>query len=374
MEGPPPDTKIIPARYLYPMNPATAFTFRNGQRMKNRFMLAPLTNKQSQHDGILSDGELNWLQMRAQGQFGLVMTCATSVQHCGRSWPGQLGIHTDAHVAGHERITAALREQGALSVTQLHHGGMRSSEELTGVQPLCPSDHAKYNARAMTLAEIEETREAFITAAKRAQQAGYDGVEIHGAHGYLIAQFLSGEINQRTDAYGGSRENRARLLWEVIEGVRKACGDDFLLGVRLSPERFGMELSEVKALSQQLIDSGKLDFLDISIWDVFKQPEGETGSKTLLEYFTELDRKEVKLTVAGKIRSGQDVQKVLDAGVDFVTIGRSGILHHDFPAKVMADPHFEPTSLPVSKAYLQEQGLSAPFIGYMSSWKGFVKE
>ncbi|MEM9983972.1 MAG: NADH:flavin oxidoreductase [Bacteroidota bacterium] len=356
------------------VSPDTALTFSSGQTMKNRFMLAPLTNTQSHADGRLSDGERNWLRMRAQGQFGLVMTCATSVQHAGKCWSGQLGIYDERHLPGHRLLTEQIKEQGSLAVSQLHHGGIRADPQVTGEQAVGPSETKKHQARGLSLAEVERVRDDFIAAAQRAQQVGYDGVEIHGAHGYLIAQFLSPELNQREDAYGGSLENRFRLMQEILEGIRVACGPNFLLGVRLSPERFGMVLDEVKAVSQWLIDSEQLDFLDISLWDTFKQPEGPNSQgPSLLEHFTSLDRKKVKLTVAGKIHGGKEVHRALALGVDFVTIGRSGILHHDFPARVMQDEDFEPQPLPVTQAYLRQEGLSDPFIDYMRRWEGFVE-
>lgn len=353
----------------------TPLQFACGKTMKNRFMLAPLTNQQSHEDGTLSDDEFHWLTMRAKGQFGIVMTCATSVQAHGKCWSGQLGIHSDIHIPGHQRLTSSIQAEGSLAVVQLHHGGMRCPAEYAGGQAVCPSDNAEHDARAMSLTEVEGLRDDFIAAAVRAQRSGYDGVEIHGAHGYLIAQFLSSEINHREDVYGGSLENRSRILFEIVEGIRDSCGASFLLGVRLSPERFGMDLTEVKILSQQLIDSGMIDFLDISLWDSFKQSEGETnGAKTLLDHILELDYKEVNLTVAGKIHGASEVRKIIEAGVHFVSIGRSAILHHDFPAKVIHAPDFRPIETPVSEEYLREEGLSPQFINYMRRWPGFVDE
>ncbi len=347
--------------------------FSCGASMKNRFMLAPLTNTQSHEDGSLSDEEFHWLTMRAKGQFGLVMTCASHVQAIGKGFPGQLGIFDDKHIEGHTRLAKEIKSHGSLAVIQLHHAGMRSEPRLLDGSPVAPSTVERKGARGLTLEEVKELRDDFIAAAVRAKQSGYDGVEIHGAHGYIVAQFLSQSINQRNDGYGGSLENRARLLFEIINGVRESCGANFLLGVRLSPERFGMELSEMKTLCQQLIDEGEIDFLDISLWDCFKYPEEEEHrGKTLLQHFTELDFKDVKLTVAGKIHTAKQVSEILNSKVDFVTVGRSGILHHDFPIKVMNDNNFETISLPVTSEYLRNQGLSEKFIKYMSNWKGFV--
>lgn len=357
------------------INPKDKLHFPCGAITKNRFMLAPLTNQQSFEDGQLSDDELQWLEMRAKGQFGLVMTCASHIQKIGKGFSGQLGIFSDELMDGHKRLVASIKEYGSLAVIQLHHAGMRSPKELLGEAPVCPSNSEKHGARALSIAEVHQLRDDFISAAIRAQKCGYDGVEVHGAHGYIITQFLSKEINVRNDEYGGSLENRARLLFEIVDGIRKACGKEFLLGVRISPERFGMELSEAKEICKRLIDERNIDFLDVSLWDCFKMPEEEQHQdKSLLEHFTSMNRKNVQLTVAGKIRTGEDVHKIFDAGVDFVSIGRSAILHHNFPQLIMDDPDFVPISNPVSKEYLRKEGLSETFVKYMSNWPGFVSE
>nr|WP_297348441.1 NADH:flavin oxidoreductase [uncultured Glaciecola sp.] len=354
--------------------PNTPVTFKNGVSMPNRFMLAPLTNTQSHDDGKLSDEEYRWLTMRAEGGFGLTMTCASHVQFIGKGFAGQLGIYDDVHIAGHQRLAATIKANNSLAIIQLHHAGMRSPEDQINQQPVSASAIEKHNARGLSLNEVHQLRDDFIAAALRAQKCGYNGVEVHGAHGYILTQFLSAEINKREDEYGGSLQNRGRLLFEIVDGIRAVCGSEFLLGVRLSPERFGMLLTEVKAVCEQLINEHDIDFLDLSLWDVFKQPEEkEYQDKSLLQYFSELDYKDVKWTVAGKINTGKEVHAILDAGVDFVTIGRAAILHHDFARQVIADPNFEPTKLPATEAHLTKEGLSEKFLTYMKGWDGFVK-
>jgi 2,4-dienoyl-CoA reductase-like NADH-dependent reductase (Old Yellow Enzyme family) len=350
-------------------------TFNCGITLKNRFMLAPLTNQQSHENGQLSDEEFNWLTMRAKGQFGLVMTCASHVQEIGKGFSGQLGIFSDELIEGHIKLAKAIKSEGSLAVVQLHHAGMRSPKEVIGETAVCPSDSKKHNARALTLEEVKQLKDDFVTAALRAKHCGYDGVEVHGAHGYILTQFLSSDINKRTDHYGGSLENRSRLLFEIVNAIREKCGQGFLLGVRLSPEKFGMKLSEIKTISQQLINANQIDFLDLSLWDCFKMPEEYPDSKlNLLEHIMQLDYKNVKLTVAGNIRTGNDVQRVLDAGVDFASIGRSAILHHDFPLRVINHPDFKPVDNPVSEDYLRAEGLSDTFITYMRRWPNFVED
>lgn len=347
--------------------------FSCGTTMKNQFGLAPMTNCQSGEDGQLSDDEYKWLIKRAEGGFGLVMTCASHVQEIGKGFPGQLGIFSDDLMDGHKRLTKGIQEYGSLAVIQLHHAGMRSPKDLIGKSSVCPSDSEKHGARALTLEEVHQLRDDFIEAAIRSQKCGYEGVEIHGAHGYILAQFLSKKVNHRTDEYGGSLENRARITFEIIDGIREKCGPEFLLGLRLSPERFGMELSEIKQVCEKLITESKIDFLDISLWDCFKMPEEEEHqNKSLLAHFTEMDFKDVKLTVAGKIMTSKNVQGLLDAGVDFVSIGRGAILHHDFPKRVLDNPTFESRQLPVTRKYLASEALGEKFINYMSGWPNFV--
>jgi len=342
--------------------------------MPNRMMLAPLTNMQSHDDGILSDVEHRWLTKRAHGGFGGVMTCAAHVQAVGQGFAGQLGIFGDQHVEGLTRLAKEIREQGSVALAQLHHAGMRAPKELIGTTPVCPSENEETGARALSLEETEALVEDFVAAALRAERAGFDGVEIHGAHGYVVCQYLSAEINLRDDRYGGSLENRARLLFEIVERVRARCRPDFIVGVRLTAERFGITLAESVAVATRLCEEGRIDFLDMSLWDVFKEPaEEEYAGTKLLSHFTAIDRGDVRLGVAGKIMSGADVRACLQQGVDFVLLGRAGILHHDFPKRLEADADFETVRVPVSADYLREQGLGEKFIGYMIGWPGFVE-
>ncbi|MEE4659422.1 MAG: NADH:flavin oxidoreductase, partial [Halieaceae bacterium] len=242
----------------------TPLRFACGAEMKNRFMLAPMTNQQSHDDGRLSEDEYRWLVMRAEGGFGATMTCASHVQAIGKGFPGQLGCFADEHLPGLARLAQGIKQHDSLALLQLHHAGMRSPQEQIGEAPVCPSADADTGARALTLAEVEQVRDDFIAAALRAEQAGFDGVELHGAHGYLLGQFLSPGINQREDAYGGSAGNRARLVHEIIAGVRAQCRPDFMLGLRLSAEGFDLQLEEMRALAAQLCRQQAIDFLDMS--------------------------------------------------------------------------------------------------------------
>ena len=347
----------------------------HGPALKNRLALAPLTNLQSHADGTLSDDEFNWLTLRAQGGFALTMTCAAHVQRLGQGFPGQLGVFGDEHLPGLTRLAARIRELGSVAVAQLHHAGMRSPRELIGEAPLCPSDNEEFGARALSLAEVEALRDDFIAAAVRAERAGFQGVELHGAHGYVLAQFLSPEVNKRTDRYGGSLENRARIVHEIIDGVRARTGADFSLGLRLSPERFGLKLAEIVEVARGVLADGKIDYLDLSLWDYAKEPmEAEFQGRTLMSYFAELPRGAVRLGCAGKVMTPADARACLERGMDYVLLGRAAILHHDWPRKLAADPDFTPIPIPVSAEHLRAEGLGPAFVKYMQTWKGFVAE
>ncbi|MCU1602799.1 MAG: NADH:flavin oxidoreductase/NADH oxidase [Frankiales bacterium] len=345
-------------------------TLPRGPVWANRYALAPLTNQQSHPDGTLSDDEHRWLTMRASGGFGLVMTCASHVQAVGQGFPGQLGIFGDEHLPGLTRLATDLRALGTVSSVQLHHAGYRSPAELVG-QPVGPS--CVEGARALTLDEVRQLAEDFVAAAVRAETAGFDGVEVHGAHGYVIAQFLSAEENSRTDGYGGDLAGRSRLLLEVLAGIRAACRPDFQVGLRLSPERFGMKLGEIRELSSELLSGGLLDYLDLSLWDTGKLPVEEAfAERSLLRWFTDLERHGTRLGVAGKVMTAARAAELREEGADFVMLGRAAILHHDFPQRAAADPGFVARGLPVTAEELAAEGLGPAFVEYMGGWRGFV--
>ena len=349
-------------------------SFIHGPTIKNRFMLAPLTNQQSHGDGKLSDEEINWLSMRAKGGFGLTMTAAAHVQSSGQGFPGQLGIFSEGHMPGLTKLAQTINKENSISIVQIYHGGIQAPEVLTGLQPMGPSENEHYGARAMSTSEVEQVIEDFIIAAERSQRAGFKGIEIHGAHNYIVCQFLSSQFNRRTDRYGGCLENRQRVLMDIVTGIRERCGSEFNVGVRLSPENFGLKLTEVLATAQQLMDEAKIDYIDLSMWDSFKEPtEEEHQGRSLLSYFAELNRGDVRLGMAGKLYQPKDILSCIDQGADFVLLGRAAILHHDYPNQLSINENFNSTATPVSMEHLVNQGVSQPFLDYLGSFGNFVK-
>lgn len=346
--------------------------------MKNCFMLAPLTNCQSHADGTLSDDEYNWLTMRARGGFGLTMTCGSNIQAIGQGFPGQLGVWDDKHIPGLTRLADGIKAHDSLAVLQIFHAGMRSASvrTLLDSQPVCPSDNEEFGARGLTRSETQQLIEDFVRGAERAEAAGFDGIELHGAHGYILGQYFSASINKRDDEYGGDVYGRYRILFEIIEGVRARCNKDFLLGVRLSPERFGLRLGEVLGIAEKLLNDNRVDFLDMSLWNCFQVPaEEEFKGKTLLDHFGSLKRGKTRLGAAGGIASPTDAEKLMAAGYDFAMLGRAGMWHHDFPKRYEADPCFSPATVPFSRKHLNAEGLSNTFVDYIkSTWPNWVAE
>ena len=359
-----------------PLTLSEPLALARGPALRNRILLAPLTNWQSHADGTLGEDEYHWLMMRAQGGFGLTMTCAAHVQASGQGFPGQLGIWSDQHLPGLARLASGIAAAGGVSSCQIQHSGLRADKALTGLPLVAPWDDAETGARALSTAEVEQLVEDFIVAALRAEQAGFHGAELHGAHGYLLCQFLDGQHNQRADRYGGSFENRSRILFEIIDGIRARAGAGFQLGLRLSPERFGITMAESLALAQSVLSGGQLDYLDMSLWDCFKEPiEADYKGQPLIDHFAALPRGNTRLGVAGKIMDTATAQRCLDHGVDFVLIGRGAMLHHDFARLALAGPGFQAIARPVTRAWLQKEGMGPAFIGYVAStWKHFVTD
>lgn len=356
---------------------AAPMSLPRGPAWPNRIALAPLTNCQSHDDGTLGEDEYRFLISRAEGGFGLVMTCAAAVQRNGIAFSGQLAAYSDDHIEGLARLADAIRSRRAISSVQLQHAGSRSNPDVSRLQAVSPFAYEKRNVRALTTAEVEEVIESFVQAAVRCEKAGVDGVELHGAHGYLLCQFLNAEQNTRTDGFGGSYRNRTRIYRDIISGIRANTGPSFQLGVRISPEKYAYSTSEAIAFAEELLGDGQIDYLDMSLWDSFKQPDDEQYHPArLVDVFGRLPRSSgVRLGVAGHIFSAADAQSCVDAGADFVFLGRGAILHHDMARRAMEDPAFVSRRFPVSRAYLAGQSVGKAFQDYLATgWSNYVTD
>jgi 2,4-dienoyl-CoA reductase-like NADH-dependent reductase (Old Yellow Enzyme family) len=254
---------------------------------------------------------------------------------------------------------------------QLFHGGVRADATVSGSQPWSASEGE--GARPATEEDLTRVIRQFGDAAARARAAGFDGVELHGAHGYLLTQFLSATGNTRTDAWGGSLEGRARLVRAVTREVRARTGPGFTVGIRLSPEDFGnakgLDLDESLQTARWLAEDG-VDFVHISLWRserfTVKRPQEHA-----VDLFRAALPADVALLVAGAIWTHEDAEKLLARGADGVALGRSALINPDWPRRA-AQPGWTPKRPPVTVDELRAAGLSPRFAGYMRDWKGFV--
>jgi 2,4-dienoyl-CoA reductase-like NADH-dependent reductase (Old Yellow Enzyme family) len=350
-----------------------------GKLAPNRIALAPMTNSQSNADGSLSDNEYNWLIKRAEGGFGMIITCASHVALDGQGWEGEMGIYDDKLLPGLKRLADGIHKNGALGIVQIFHGGSRSPEKVTGMVPwssvafTIPGTPPK-QVRAGNKEDIERAIEDFINAAVRANKAGFDGVELHGAHGYLLHQFLSTD-NNRTDEWGGSFENRIRLTRTVLQGIRKRVPRDFIVGVRLSPEDRGafkgIDFDEGLETAKLIVADGA-DYIHISNWEALKAPEKyKDKRKSITQYYREA-LPGVTLMVAGEIWTAKEAQTCLEQGANLIAIGRCGIGNPDWPKHISAT-NYEPLCPPFSAEHLKSVAVSPIFVDYLRRWQNFVK-
>tara|TARA_Y100000588_G_scaffold270407_1_gene285951 strand:- start:2223 stop:3323 length:1101 start_codon:yes stop_codon:yes gene_type:complete len=349
-----------------------------GRKVRNRAVLAAMTNKQSEEDGSLSEAETYWLLRRAEGGFGIVTTAASHVHPGGKSWEGEMGVWGDHQVPGLERLTAGIRERGALSLAQIFHGGLRAPRSLTEQQPVSASINlekgVEEECRELSEDEIIGLAESFGEAAERCERSGFDGVEVHGAHGYLICQFLGTRTNRRDDRWGGDLGGRSRFLREVLKEIRERTSEGFLLCVRISPEHdVGVTLADSLELSLMMVDWG-VDMIHLSCWDAFAGPQGDTTDpRTITRRFREVLPDGLPLISTGSVWTEEDADFVLGEGADLVGVARVGIAHSDWASK-LGSGNYEPPRPPFTPEHLLEEGLSPVFVDYMRRWKGFVTD
>jgi 2,4-dienoyl-CoA reductase-like NADH-dependent reductase (Old Yellow Enzyme family) len=215
----------------------------------------------------------------------------------------------------------------------------------------------------------------FAAAAARAETAGFDGIELHGAHGYLLSQFLSRTMNPRTDGWGGDLPGRARLIREVTRAVRARTSSRFVVGVRLSLEDWGqargLDLDDSLAIAGWLADDG-VDFIHASLWDAARNTAKRPDHHPVPLLRTALPA-DVAVIACGKLWSRADADRVLSSGADLIALGRAAILNPDWPRLAMT-PGWEPVRPPVTRAQLIERAVSPLFATYLTKWRGFVAE
>jgi len=315
--------------------------------------MAPMTNFSSHQDGTVTEEEVNYYARRSKG-VSMVITACAYITPNGKGFHGEFGADNDEMIPSLEKLATRIKEQGAKAVLQIFHGGRMCPPELVpNGEIVSASDIPAENGgvsteepdkkpRALTEAEVEDIIQAFGEATRRAIEAGFDGVEIHGANGYLIQQFFSPHSNRREDRFGGSLEKRMTFPLEVVDTVKKVvqehAKEPFIVGYRFSPEEPetpGITMDETLALVDALSNKG-LDYLHVSLFDFFSTPRRgvEDLTKTRISYLQETINDRVPLIGVGSIYSAEDARKAFETGVPLLALGRELIIDPDWVQKV----------------------------------------
>jgi 2,4-dienoyl-CoA reductase-like NADH-dependent reductase (Old Yellow Enzyme family) len=309
----------------------------NGMELANRFVRSATWEGMATPEGACTPALVDLMSGLARGGVGLIITSYAYVRTDGQCSVGQLGIYRDDLIEGFRQMTRAVHDLGGRIVSQIVHGGLYADPKLTKQVLLAPSrlEEIRESAhREMTVADIQEVVESFGHAAYRAREAGFDGVQIHAAHGYLFSQFLSPAFNKREDEYGGPLENRARALLEVLRRLKTEVGNDFPILVKMNSQDFiddGLSLEDAVKVGAMLQKEG-IDAIELSggtplsgklgtIRKGIKSEENEAYFKDSAKVFKRVI--EIPLILVGGIRSIQVAEKLLIEGTaDYISMSR----------------------------------------------------
>ena len=309
----------------------------NGMTLRNRFVRSATWEGMAAEDGACTPRLTALMGQLAEGGVGMIITSHAYVHPAGQAGPWQLGIYKDELIKGLRDMTGAVHDRGGRIVVQAAHAGFFANAKLTGQTPLAPSQvegFAKGERKEMTGGDIEEITEAFGEAARRAREAGFDGVQIHSAHGYLLSQFLSPVFNRRRDEYGGVVENRAKALLGVLKRVRAAVGEDFPVLVKMNSED-GLEGGLTREDSLQvgaMLQRGGIDAIELSggtlVSGSLSPSRGGIKSEEKEAYFRNAAKAfkgqlNVPIILVGGIRSPQLAERLVTEGTaDYLSMSR----------------------------------------------------
>ena len=327
------------------------FAFPNGIAMRNRIVMAPMTTWAGNADGTVTEDELAYYRQRVGG-VGLVITGCTQVQANGIGFTDEYASFDDRFLPSLRSLAEAAKSGGAPAVLQIFHAGNKAIPDLTPDGEIVSASNVAVSAvapavapvpRALTHAEILEVIAAFGEATRRAIEAGFDGIELHGAHGFLIQNFFSPRFNQRQDQWGGSLENRIRFALAVVAEVRRVAElhakGPFLVGYRISPEEpeaDGLRIDEALVLIDRLI-AAKVDYLHVSLASILtSKPIGNIGRETIAEIVEGHVAGRVPLFAAGGIMTPEQASEALASNLSGVAIGRALIINPDWVERAQA--------------------------------------
>ncbi|WP_336046919.1 NADH-dependent flavin oxidoreductase [Solibacillus ferritrahens] len=312
--------------------------------LRNRFVMAPMTTYSGNEDDTVSDEEITYYKERASGA-GMIITACAYVAANGKAFPGQIAAHEDHYIPSLQRIAQAIQQGGAKAVLQIHHGGRQSLQDLVPDGDVVSASTAitieKNEARSLTLDETKQLIKAYGEATRRAIQAGFDGVEIHGANTYLIQQFFSAYTNKRNDEYGGTIDKRMRFPLEIVEevlNVRNMYADDsFIVGYRFSPEEpeeDGITMDDTIVLVNELAKT-ELTYLHISLGDFRSETHRyEKGQQNRISAIQSLLDGRKPLIGVGSIYTVEEAEQALQLGADLVALGRALLIEPHWVEKV----------------------------------------
>lgn len=320
----------------------------NALTVRNRLVVPPMETGFASDSYEVTDQLVAYHRRRSEGGMGLIIVEYTSVDPKGRCIANHLGAFDDRFIPGLRRLTDAVHEGGASIALQIHHGGAKARAQFTGGEIVAPSPIPELSRgvvpRELTVPEIGEIVEAFGQAARRAKEAGFDAVEIHGAHGYLIGEFLSPWYNRRTDEYGGSFEKRLRFPLEVVRRVRDTVGPGFAIGFRINGEELpwgdGLTLSDTKRIVPRLAEAG-IDMLHVSIADLRPPALAVVSAPMAMDWgFNVYSAAAIKRTVdipiitVGRITDVDLANQIVrDGHADMVATGRASLADPEFANK-----------------------------------------
>ncbi|MCM3676271.1 NADH-dependent flavin oxidoreductase [Peribacillus simplex] len=323
-------------------------SFNLGEKLevKNRLVMAPMTNFSSNPDGTVTDAEVNYYERRSSG-VGMVITACTYVTANGKGFHGEFGGDQDELIPSLSRLASAIKAKGAKAILQIFHGGREVPPELipngdvVSASNIPSEGEGKAVPRPLSEKEIESIILDFGETTRRAIEAGFDGVEIHGANGYLLQQFFSPHSNRREDKWGGSLEKRLTFPLAVVDEVKKAVAehakDPFIVGYRFSPEEPetpGITMEDTLALIDGLVTKN-LDYLHVSLMDFWsKARRGAEVDRPRIEIIKERIGDHVPLIGVGSIYTADDAIKALQSGVPLIALGREIIIDPEWVQKV----------------------------------------
>jgi 2,4-dienoyl-CoA reductase-like NADH-dependent reductase (Old Yellow Enzyme family) len=244
-------------------------TIINGMTLANRFIRSATWEGMAPIDGICTGQLIDMMAKLAEGGVGLIITGQSYVSREGQASPWQMGVHDDATVRGLTQMTEAVHQHGGHIAIQINHAGAHVTTSISGLDAMGPSVFHKDGTaicREMSQDDMDRVVRSFGEAAARAKRCGFDAVQIHAAHGYLLNQFLSPAVNQRTDSYGGTLANRGRIVLEVLRTVRHAVGRDYPVLIKINSEDFvdgGFCVEDMLELSE-LLEKAGIDAIEIS--------------------------------------------------------------------------------------------------------------